>query len=1466
MEPFGKYQLVRRIGSGGMAEVFLARTTVAQGLAKQLVIKKIHPAFARSRQFTSMFVDEAKIALGLNHPNIVQVFDFGQVGETFFLAMEHIEGLDLLRLLQELARRGVSFPHGLAAYVVQQTVKGLDYAHRKTDEYGEPLGIVHRDVSPQNVLVSWDGAVKIVDFGIARARHIHEDEGVVKGKFAYMSPEQARGEDVDCRSDVYSAGIVLFELACGRQLFRGKGREVLEAVKAGAVPRPRDINPEVPEELEETILKALTFYRDDRFQTARELQNALGRFQIEEAKRYGELVDSAALAQFVTENVPASRRRQLGRPVAVGEAAPHTPSGPVPDDLVSGTGAGGADDEASQSAPSPQSGPTTSPRHANREVRERKYVFIIEGNVCGTAALEDRIGPVVARRMVGEFFKVARDIAFKHDAHVHHVENNGFSFLIGLPIATEEDPSRSIRLALALVDALDGIGHDVDPELRLAVGIQRGIARLHRSPGAKFRYDLGESTTRIARRLAREAQGAEILVGGAVYRVARHDWTFEELTSIAIPYEETHPGTGRHDDGSLGGSQRARVYRLRGPKERAQRIRDRSGDAPELLGRDLELKRLRDAYRDALVSGKKRHVLITGDDGVGKRSLVRVFLRDIPESEAVVLHTAARVSTSHTPYAVIADLGRDLLGLAEGAAPRVIRERIEAMAKLFYPDESDRRELRGLVQAASMLLGGAPDSDGDIDSEERRERIIQTLLRVEERFDPHKPLIIVGEDVHWADPESMDVFAAVLGVPSSRPLLGLVTARPDPKIAETLPEEGSEIVHVDELDPEVRLELVRRHFVPEEDAEDLIQQIVARTGGNPFFIREVLDALIERGIVKPEPEGGEHAGLLRWTVRDAPIQVPTTVEALLATRIDRLPAAEKQVVLHAAVLGRAFGTGALGELLGRDATAELASLVQRGLLRRTDGGGHAFRNDMAMTVAYRMVPEEDRPEHHRRAAAQIASSPAYRSGQDDAVIARHLELGGDAEAAAERYLAAADHAALVGANADALRQLSRALKLLPPGDHEQRYAAHSQREDILRRLARRPQQLREIHNLKREATALRDPAKLSSAHALLAQFYIDVGKPQAATEAARSALRYAQDASEPLAEAEALRLKALIAQAEGRGEEALAQTDRALSLCGDDRDALLQRAFILNSRGTILWNRSRLHDAIEAYAETLVIYRMLELPRREAQALNNMGVVFAQLGEFEEALAHYKSSLKIDQKLGNRFSIALKLGNIGQAYSDLGDLERAERYLRKAYKLADQIDDEASMTDVGITLGQVFLQRGDIPRAIEAFDTGLARARALSNRYQEIRALDYLALAHLEAEHSADDALGLAREAIELAREMPMPLGETYGLVIQARALERLGRPDEAVDASRRAIELLDTSTHPTGNEQVLQLHAAVCEAVGQIEEARDAIARARAEVKAKAARLKNRELRDTYLQSSVPMEIARSCARLLAS
>jgi predicted ATPase/tRNA A-37 threonylcarbamoyl transferase component Bud32 len=1563
MEQFGKYSLIRKIGTGGMAEVFLARTTVAQGLNKTLVIKKIHTAFARSRPFVTMFVDEAKIALGLNHPNITQVFDFGAVADTYFLAMEHVEGVDLLRLLQEAARARQRLTYGLSAYIVQQLAKGLDYAHRKADEFGQPLGIVHRDISPQNILLSWDGSVKIVDFGIARARDVHEEEGVIKGKYAYMSPEQARGEPVDCRSDVFAAGIVLFELVCARPLFHGKGKDVLEMVKSGALPRPRDFAPALPDSLERLIVRALAFHRADRFQTARDLQHELGKFQLEWGQKTGALIDSGSLAQALAQLVPdersiAPRPPEAGDvrapgpargsdggdpddPDAPGDADdlgdvgdvgdisdPGHPDGAVapgashtPPEPSAGAGPGlqaaqdvhGSHGAAAVSAPPPVARSIAGIREdarphtpqpppileSRRDPRERKYVYVLEGVVRGIPALERRLGASAAARLVHEFEKVARDVAFKHEALLdlprlaadgHDVplgelaaglpyggpgpttgtgHETTLRVVVGLPVASEDDAGRAIRLALALVDALDGIGSDVEPELRLALAVQRGVALVRRahaarpSPGEPG-FEIEDATAAFAQRLARQARGAEILVGGRVFRAARAEWNFEALAAIDLPDEapagaSSAPASkGQLDDDTDPGVKRARIYRLRGPKERAQRLREQRDDR-RLYGRELELKALRDAWRDVLVTRRKRQILVVGDAGVGKRALVRTFLAGVSPTEAVVIRTSARVGTAMTPYGVIADLARDVLGLAEDAEPHEVERRLQRALPLVFPGDATSREAQTTLQVLGLLLGARGAAPvAEIDAETRRQILIQLLHRVEQRLDGDKPIVLFAEDVHWADRDSQELFAALLKVRTPRPILGLMTSRPEPRLVALARELGTEIVLLDELPDAARRALLAERLVPGPEVDELVEQIAARCGGNAFFIQELLDTLTERGILVADRDDQEHPGRLRWVKRDAPINVPSTIEDLLVSRIDALPGPERETIVHAAVLGRQVAAAALAPLLGRPVRLELDELVRRGLLSRAEADEYRFKNDMTMTVAYGLIPPEARVQMHRSVAARVAGAPGYRPGQDDALIARHLELAGDDMPAADRYLRAAGHAVDLGGNADAFRQLSRVLKLLPGDDHERRFAAHRLREEILRRLAKRPQQLRELHALRKAAEILGEPGKLAIAHAALAQFYIDVGKAPAALRAVAPALSYAREAGDALLEAEALRLRAAIARLVGNAEDSLRLVEQALALCDGTGSSdggrprppvLIARATILNQRGTTLWNMGRLEAAIESYAEALVIYRAIGMGRHEARALNNMGIVFAALGEYEEALAHYKSALKLDQALGERSSIALKLGNIGQCYADLGDLDRAESYLGKALKVAEQTGDLSAAADAAVSWGQAKLHRGHGTPALALFERGLALATENRDRYQEIRALQYISLAHLTIGNPPQAALEIARSSTDWARKMPMLVGIIHGLAFQGLALSRLGRHDEAIACIDEAVQRLE-GARPEGAEHVHRWRAEVLAAAGKREAARAALDRADAEVDAKAAKLRDPELRTLFLSS----------------
>ena len=274
----GRYELLSLLSRGGMGEIYLARTRGAGGFEKKIVIKRILSYLAEEEEFVHKFIDEANIVTHLTHGNIVPVFDMGEEGGELFIAMEYIAGQDLRALLKRCAELGQLPPINAALFIIGEVCKGLAYAHRKVDAEGRPLKIIHRDVSPSNVLISAEGEVKLVDFGIAKAagRLSRSATGRLQGKFCYMSPEQAIGADVDVRSDVFSAGVVLYELLTGVRPFEGeRDLESLERVKTHAPPPPSRLRPEIPAAIDAIVMKALAKDRDARYGQVDELERAI---------------------------------------------------------------------------------------------------------------------------------------------------------------------------------------------------------------------------------------------------------------------------------------------------------------------------------------------------------------------------------------------------------------------------------------------------------------------------------------------------------------------------------------------------------------------------------------------------------------------------------------------------------------------------------------------------------------------------------------------------------------------------------------------------------------------------------------------------------------------------------------------------------------------------------------------------------------------------------------------------------------------------------------------------------------------------------------------------------------------------------------------------------------------------------------------------------------------------------------
>ena len=280
--PESRYRITERVAAGGMAEVFRGVAESLQGFRKNIAIKRVLPALTKNKKFVAMFLDEARLSLALQHANIVQVFDIGHVDDTYFIVMEFVDGVDMKALLEWRRRINKRLSVAQTLYIISEVCKALSYAHELLNpETGKPLGIVHRDISPPNVLISKQGEVKVVDFGLAKAQSQLEstDPGVVKGKMSYLSPEAARGEEVDNKADIFAVGILLYEMLTGKRLFYGESDyQTVELVRNARIPPIRAQNHEVEPELEGIVRRALARRTEDRFRTATDLQDALAHY------------------------------------------------------------------------------------------------------------------------------------------------------------------------------------------------------------------------------------------------------------------------------------------------------------------------------------------------------------------------------------------------------------------------------------------------------------------------------------------------------------------------------------------------------------------------------------------------------------------------------------------------------------------------------------------------------------------------------------------------------------------------------------------------------------------------------------------------------------------------------------------------------------------------------------------------------------------------------------------------------------------------------------------------------------------------------------------------------------------------------------------------------------------------------------------------------------------------------------
>jgi len=1367
-----QFEVIRRLGAGGMAEVFLAKKRGAEGTWKLLVVKRILPSYGSSRRFRAMFVEEAQVATRLNHPNVVQVYEFYDGGdEGQLLAMEYVEGPDLGALMSSAKAKQVRMPPWVGAWVIAEAAKGLHYAHEKKDEGGAPLEIVHRDVSPQNILLSFEGAVKIADFGIASAKLFSEEAGVLKGKYGYMSPEQARAEKVDRRSDVYALGVIFWEILAGRPLHGGLGGEaLLDIVRSGVVEPPSTYVREIPDELQTIVMRALSEKRSDRFQSGRELQTAIARALL--AKQ--ELVDAQTLehtiVQLVTReatrpgaSVPPPKEDERNpdlRTIAAVPAARSSTGDSI--SVMRPDGTRGARESAppdSMAPPLVQMGP-----------REVRHVAIV------TLHLDGVIEGAVAERALENLRSVLNEIAYKRNTRWQWSTAVDARAVAGVSAHATRAAADAARLALDIHEAIAGMTDDLPTPVGAAIGIVRGIASGWRDPeGNLVRYRLHDPAGYLADTLAEATPLHRTWVAGGVYRLVRREFRWGDAPTLALKSRQ-----------GLDVPPTMRIYALERSLSREEKLADVSGAGGDLVGRDTEKADLHAAYHEAVNgsggSGVVTPRAIVGELGIGKTALVSTFLAELPPNARLIRVECSPVR-QEVPFSATAELVRDAIGTTGEEPFEEVAQLIARAGGGSAQGDASNPMVARLAELATNRQVGHGDDD---DAHYRKKLVVNGVRALLAAIAMQQPLVVVIDGLQWADKSSFELIVDIVKSPDPLPILLMLVARPDDRVAALL--EGIVRIELQALGAEEQMRLLETRLGVREGVRAVCADLMPRVGGNPFFLLEMVDALLEKGaleIREIETDGEMRPVLVRSERADRDGAggmkgLPSTLEQLLADRMAELPTEEHAIVDWLAIAGGPLVSADLVKLSRSVDDEAIIRLCARGVCDRK-GDLIDFRHPLTRDVAYQALDANARTRMHRDLGEHLAQTSLAR-GLSAAIVARHLARGEAGGRAVEFYLEAASAARAGYQTPLAIRYFQRALSHMPAGD-SRLLAAHEALEAIYRVLGRRKERVKHLDALRRVAKELATPRAVCLALLRTTRFDLDEGRLSHGLPIAKRAAELSASAGLATAQIEAEALVSEFLRELGDVQGALAACDRALAACNPKVNGNVpprMRADVLRSRGVLLRRVGRVREAVDAYVDAIAVFRRAGARRQEARAKNALAFAMFVQGRYEDAIALALESIQIDLSIGGRFQLAKTLTNIGQSYAKLGDLPRSLAYLKRARDAHERYGDQDGRADTLITGAGVSLEAGDLELADQLLGDAAALNAATGNRYDStyervVRA----ALSRARGEPRS--AIAYAAEARREAEHQALVSFQFYGLAIEAAARVDAGETHAAM-------------------------------------------------------------------------------------
>ena len=874
-----------------MGEVYLARD---MKLGRQVALKLLPAHYTRDKARITRFLQEACAASALNHPNILTVHEVGRQDDLHFIATEFIEG-ETLR--QQMSRGPISVRDALE--IATQIAGALEAAHA--------AGIVHRDIKPENVMRRPDGLIKILDFGIAKLTqprvlpgnsgaltlpNIQTEAGMVVGTIHYMSPEQVRGLEVDSRSDIFSLGVVLYEMIAGSKPFEADtpGDAVVSLLER----EPRSLDqfiPQLPASLQQIASRALAKNRDERYQTSSELHLAL--------KSLHRQIEASSGKPLVTCRLCKRENPQdfdfcgtCGSPLK--KCCPNCGKAGLADDIFCGLC-------GYRFLESPDTIPIAAPTNYDTQPAqsqplpgaERRRATIIDAGVSGCEAILEQFDPSEADKVIGSIKNTVAEVITSHGGVVDRCSGEQLVALFGVATSYEDDSLRAVRAALNLRTRIRELSGEIERRLgrplRMYAGISSGpvVARLQEDGKHKVSGD----PLQVAARLAANADLDEILVGPETQRMIAPFFRLGVKGSLSLD-PKAQPLTIYRVDGESGVHTRLEAAELYG--------------LTSYTGRGKEIHTLKSSLEKAL-AGEGQFVSVIGDAGVGKSRLLLEFRRAMEQHQqpVVLLESRCQAHRSSISYSQFIDVLRDLLGLHDEDPPE--RLLAAAVAGISAIDPILERYTPLYLHLLSIQSGEHP-LQGDLKGEELRLAVEEALAAIITLNTRRGLSIVLLEDWHWADAASVDALKGLAGMASTCPLMMVVTCRPE-RAFDWGYIETHTLINLGPLDQASSIRVVKSLLGADELPLGLGDLVYGRTGGNPFFIEELCRTLMEEGRVQVTDGTATLVGSLE------DLHLPDTVQAIIRTRIDRLDAESQKLLRHASVIGREFDLHILERML-----------------------------------------------------------------------------------------------------------------------------------------------------------------------------------------------------------------------------------------------------------------------------------------------------------------------------------------------------------------------------------------------------------------------------------------------------------------------------------------------------------------------------------------------------------------------